>query len=231
MTTFNKQTLKTFFENGDVPTGQNYADFIDSNMNLVETAEQAMAGALKTTELITPRVSATNINITGILSAATLSVDNITTPSVTASAASITGSATIGGSLNVGSNISASTINVTGDVSAATGTIYVSAARTGTLFLGDGVVSAAGTAQATAAPLIYGINVGRGVVDGQTTGFGLVGNRQRQIQYLFNNGASANLWPPVGGVINGLAVNTPLALATSAMVTIVHIGASAYAVK
>lgn len=226
MTTFNKTTLKTFFENGDVPTGQNYADFIDSNVNLVETAEQAMAGALKTTELVTPLVSATNINVTGILSAATLAVNTLTAPSISASAASITGN------LSVGTNISAATINVAGDVSAATGTVYASALRsTNGLISGVGIVSAAGTTQGTAAVLTNVVNRGKGIADGSTTGFTPLANRAGLVQYLFNEGASANLWPPVGGTINGLAANAAFSLATSAMVTIVHLTASAMAVK
>lgn len=220
MTTFNKTTLKTFFENGDVPSGQNYADFIDSNVNLVETTEQAMAGALKTTELITPRASATNLNVTGILSAATLSVDVISTPFITASGASVTG------------GVSAGSLNVSGDVSAATGTIYASAMRSTNGFIaGVGIVSAAGTAQATAALLTNVVNRGKGIVDGSTTGFTPLANRAGLVQYLFNEGASANLWPPTGGVINGLAANAAFSLAASAMVTIVHLTASAYAVK
>jgi hypothetical protein len=62
MTTYNKASLKTFFEQGDVPQGADYANFIDSCINIVETAAQTMAGALVTTKLITPLVSATTLN-------------------------------------------------------------------------------------------------------------------------------------------------------------------------
>ena len=93
------------------------------------------------------------------------------------------------------------------------------------------MVSAAGTAQAAAAVLTNVINRGKGIVDGTTTGFMPLANRAGLVQYLFNEGASANLWPPVGGTINGLAVNTVFPLAASAMVTIVHLTVSAYAVK
>ena len=121
MTTYNKATLKTFFETGDVPGGSNYADFIDSYVNIVDTALQTMAGPLSTTEVITPRVSAANANVTGVLSAATLSVDSITTPSITASAATITG-------IVSADRIVASAGNFVADVSAG-GTIYASAMR------------------------------------------------------------------------------------------------------
>lgn len=237
MTTYNKATLKTFFETGDVPSGTDYANLIDSYVNIVETTTQVMAGALNPTELITARVSAANGNITGILSAATLAVDSISTPSITASAASITGTVSAAG-LNVTGNISAvnglvtaSAASFTADVSA-NGTIYASAMRSVNGFIGGtGIVSAAGTAQATAASLTFMVNRGKGVADGTTTGFTPLANRAGLTQYLFNEGVSANLWPPTGGTINGLPVNAAFSLAASAMVTIVHLTASAYAVK
>lgn len=221
MTTYDKTTLKTFFETGDIPTGSDYSNLIDSCVNVAETSAQSMNGPLNPTELITPRVSATNVNITGILSA-----QNVVLNSLTASAAALAGS------LTVGSNISAATLNVTGDVSAATGTVYASAMRSvNGIFQGVGIVSAAGTAQATAAILTNVINRGKGIADGQTTGFTPMANRAGLVQYLFNEGVSANLWPPVGGTINGLAANAAFALAASAMVTIVHLTSSAMAVK
>lgn len=208
MTTYNKSTLKTFFETGDIPTGTDYANFIDSYVNIVETGVQTMAGALNPTELIAARVSATNANITGIMSASTLVAN--------------TGSF---------STIAANSGSFTADVSAS-GTIYASAMRSVNGFIsGVGIVSALGSTQATAAPLSFVVNRGKGIVDGTTTGFMPLANRAGLVQYLFNEGVSANLWPVVGGTINGLAVNAPFALAASAMVTIVHLTASAHAVK
>jgi hypothetical protein len=99
-------------------------------------------------------------------------------------------------------------------------------------FIGSvGIVSAAGSAQATAAVLTNVVNRGKGVVDGQTTGFMPLANRAGLVQYLFNEGASANLWPPVGGTINGLAANAAYSLAASSGFTIVHLTASAMMVK
>jgi hypothetical protein len=34
MTTYNKATLKTFFAQGDIPSGTDYANFIDSYVNV-----------------------------------------------------------------------------------------------------------------------------------------------------------------------------------------------------
>lgn len=242
--TANKASLQALFETGDVPTGADYSNLIDSCLNLVETSAQNMLGALIATEVITPRVSAANLNVTSVLSAQSLVVNNyntvsatsINTPSLTASAATITGSLNVGASVIASAAVfgvvSAASLNVTGDVSAATGTVYASAMRSTNGFIGGvGVVSAAGTTQGTAATLSNVVNRGKGIVDGTTTGFTPLANRAGLVQYLFNEGVSANLWPPTGGTINGLAANAAFALATSAMVTIVHLTASAYAVK
>lgn len=219
MTTYSKASLKTFFETGDVPTGQNYSDFIDSYINIVDTSAQQMNSSLEPTELIAPRVSATNVNVTGTFSASNAVLGGITTLGrVVASAATVS------------AMLSAGSLNVDTDVSAG-GTIYSSAMRSGGFIGTTGVVSAAGSTQATAALLTNVVNRGKGIVDGTTTGYTPLTNRPGLTQYLFNEGASANLWPPTGGIINGLAANAAFPLAASAMVTIVHLTASAYAVK
>lgn len=68
MTTYSQNTLKTFFQTGDVPTGSDYANLIDSCLNIVDTSAQSIAGPINPTELITARVSAGNIIATGTLS-------------------------------------------------------------------------------------------------------------------------------------------------------------------
>lgn len=221
MTTYNRTSLKTFFETGDVPTGTNYADLIDSCLNLVDTDTQSIAGPINPTELVTPRVSATDVNVTGTLMAVSFSPSSISTTTISAGI--------IYSDRVVVSAVSANRVNtslVSADV------VHASAARISSgVYQGVGIVSAAGSAQSTAAILTNIINRGKGVVDGQTTGFTPPSNRTGLVQYLFNEGASANLWPPAGGTINGLAVNAAFPLAASAMVTIVHLTASAMAVK
>lgn len=87
MTTYNKATLKTFFETNDVPGGTDYANLIDSQVNIVETAVQAMAGTLQAPELVASRVSAGNVNITGTLQVAgTFTVDRLAVSAMTISA-------------------------------------------------------------------------------------------------------------------------------------------------
>jgi hypothetical protein len=203
MTVFNKTTLQTFFETGDVPNGQNYADFIDSCVNMAETTVQTVQGPLNPTELITPKVSAGNgvftgnLSVAGTLSAATLSFD-----SISASAGTFVG--------RVSANSLSSTIGVFGNVA---------------------IISAAGTTQATAAQLSAVINRGAGVVDGTTTGFVLINNRAGLTQYVVNGGASANLYPPSECVINVLATNAAFGMTANTLYTIIHTTNSAFAVK
>lgn len=213
MTTANKTTLIALFETGDVPNGTQYATMINSSVNLAETAEQQMVGALSTTELIAARVSAGNINITGTFSAVNCSMN-----SIAASAAIFTQTSA--------NYINVSSLAVTGDVSANSSMIHASAAKWSV-----GIVSAAGTAQAAGAPLIYTINTGMGVADGATTGFLIPANQRGRVQYIINGGASANLWPPVGGQINALASNAAFAMAANIPYFIIHTLASGYAVK
>lgn len=232
MTTYNKSTLKTFFEQNDVPQGSDYANLIDSQINIVETALQSMGGALATTELIAPRVSAANIVATQTVSAVSIYADNLFANNLTAVSANLTfNNVTVAGTITASAgNFNALTI--TGDVSATSGTVYASAMRSNNGFIGSsGVVSAAGTTQGTAAILTNVVNRGKGIVDGTTTGFTPLTNKAGLVQYFYNEGVSANLWPPTGGTINGLAVNAAFALAASAAYTIFHITASSYGVK
>lgn len=263
MTTYNRTSLKTFFQTGDVPTGNDYGNLIDSCLNIVDTGAQSIASPLAATELIAPIVSSSTITGNSL---AALSGSLVITGAtgVFIESSSTRTEITAGSDFNVSAKdeiniiatndfimestggdlvVSASQVfiggptDITGDVTVAGGisiTANVSASAVYApqgLFGGTGIVSAAGTAQATAALLSNFINRGKGVADGQTTGFRPPANRPGYVQYLYNEGPSANLWPPVGGTINGLAANAPLALATSAMVTIVHLTASAMAVK
>lgn len=226
MTTYSKTTLKTFFETNDVPQGGDYGNLIDSQVNIAESTLQSMTGALSTTELITPRVSATNLIATIAVSAAAIYADNIYAGNLTAVSANLSFN-----NITVAGTVTASAASIATDVSAA-GTVYASAMRSTNGFIGStGIVSAAGTSQGAAAVLTNVINRGKGVADGTTTGFTPLTNRAGLVQYLYNEGVSANLWPPTGGTINGLAVNAAFSLAASVSYTIFHITASAYGVK
>ena len=49
----NKTTLKTYFQQGDIPTEGQYVDLIDSQLNVAETTAQTVAGAVTFTSAIT----------------------------------------------------------------------------------------------------------------------------------------------------------------------------------
>jgi hypothetical protein len=247
MTTYNKATLKTFFQTNDVPDGSDYANLIDSCVNLVETTTQEMAGALSSTEINTALVSAGNGNFTGNVECLTLTADGaatfyggITAPSGTSALlynltvnnnGFITGTMECGGLLTADSGLQA-----TGDVSANTVTVYASAVRSPSGYFGNSVtpiVSAAGTTQGAATVLATSPIVrGQGTADGATTGYAIPANKIGLVQQFVHEGTvSGNLWPPTGGTINALAANAAFALAANTMYTIVHKTASAYAVK
>lgn len=203
MTTYNKTTLKTFFEDGDVPAGTNYSDFIDSCVNTVETAVQSLSGPFYATEVISPTVSALNVTATGTLTAHAVSTDTMTSPAV------------------ISTTVSAVTLY------ANTGRI-----RNGVIGETPTIVSAAGTSQATGALFSTYITRGQGTTDGSETGYLLAAPSIGWTQYFMHEGAvSANLWPSSGCKINGLASNAAFGMAANTMYTIVHITASAYAVK
>jgi len=214
MTTYNKQTLATFFQTGDVPDGGDYSNLIDSQINIVETSAQSMAGALVTPELITPRVSAANVNVTGTLtvtgtySAATVNANLINATTVSAGA-------TYTDSLSVSANTSAAAMWINGNLIRPVVTI-----------------AASGITLGTANILTGQINRLTSVSDGTATGVGLKSNLTGLTQLLYNETAtSANLWPCTGGQINALASGAAFALAGSTLYTIVHTKASGYAVK
>jgi hypothetical protein len=260
MTTYNKNTLKTFFQTNDVPDGNDYANLIDSQINIVETASQSMAGPLVTTELVTPRVSAT----AGIFSSVSAASINAAVLNTSQGIASL-GQTIIAGSVTITSAVTMVNAGISivgnGDFSTSGGSVLCSALNvaggalvsrnTGGLFIGGdvsansasvycsalhissvGIVSAAGTTQGAAAVLTNSINRLQGINDGAQTGFAIPANKVGLVQYIVNETAtSANLWPPTGGTINNLGVNNVFALAGGTSYTIFHTRASAYGVK
>lgn len=209
MPNYNKSTLITFFEQNDVPQGTDYANLITSQVNLVETSVQAMAGGLQTTELVASRISAGNINATGTLTAATFSISNLAVSGLVVSGQTTTQS------LIISTQTSANNMNISGDLIRPVSTY-----------------SAAGTAQATATQIIAGNAVLTGATDNINTGYILLGNRTGLNQTIYNqNTISANLWPCLGGQINALASNAAFGMAASTLYTVFHTRASGYAVK
>ena len=85
-----KSVLKGYFETGDTPSQAQYADLIDSKLNLAETGVQIAAGTISSS-ILDASVSLKSINITGsnisssgIITADTLTSNNIVfTPGAT----------------------------------------------------------------------------------------------------------------------------------------------------
>jgi len=130
MTTRNESALALLFQQGDVPSGTDYANLIDSQVNVAETSAQTMQGPLITSELIAPQVSATNGTFTGTMRiGGTTSAADIYADALRVSALSI-------------STISAKVA-------------YASAGRfvNGVYIGGEVIISAVGTAQTTASIL------------------------------------------------------------------------------
>lgn len=249
MTTYNKTTLKTFFETGDVPQGSDFANFIDSYVNLVETAEQDMAGPLYTTKLITPRVSAGSINVTGgeivgngitaknltISGSATLSSDVTVSGQLTAAAGTFIGIVSAAGVVVNGNIAGSGALNINGAGTFGT-TVKATKVSSQTAYNGIAIISAAGSTQATAGPISATVGICRlqGTTDGAQTGYilpspaALLG----MVQNIVHEGAvSGNLWPSIGCQINGLAANTPFALAATTPYRVIYTQVSGYGVK
>ena len=147
MTIITKTSAKALFEQGDFPSQQNFADFIDSTLFLAEVSSQAISGA----------------------------------------------------------------ISVSGGVT-----------------LGQAIVSAAGTAQGTAAIIMSPIAVLAGVTDGSATGCILVSGQTATSYVINSTTASANLWPPSGQNINNLSNNTAFGLAAKTLYTVIPVGTTFY---
>lgn len=99
MTAQNRATLKSEFETGDVPDGTDYANLIDSFLNLVETSAQTVNGAITFGGAVTLNSTVTaatanvvgNARVSGTFSAGTVNVTNaVSAGSVNASAATFT---------------------------------------------------------------------------------------------------------------------------------------------
>lgn len=255
MTTYDKQTLKTYFQTGDVPTGADYGNLIDSQVNVAETSAQSMLGKLIVPEVIASRVSCGNIAVTGTFSAATFNVGSLVTNTVSAGSvyANTFGvintqyvsarDATIVSGLDVGGMIRASGVIRTSAGITSYGSVTFQPVPTfnnafyiysGLAFHPGGTAvattSAAGTNQGAAATVSASNCVTQcaGVANGVTTGFILQANNTGCIQYLFNPSTSANLYPPSGGQINALGANNPYPLTAGSLTTVIHMSATIY---
>ena len=98
----NRTTLKGYFETGDIPSQAQYADLIDSQLNLAETGIQTAAGGLTVDGNLSSSniISSNHITASGNISASgDLSIQGF--PSVSASIANLVA----GGTDNLGNHI------------------------------------------------------------------------------------------------------------------------------
>jgi hypothetical protein len=90
MTARARATLKTAFENGDVPDEDDYEDLIDSSLNLTDSSAQTMtskltvSGGLETTTVSAVTVRASSCTLTGSVTA-----NSVSTPLVCAANISV----------------------------------------------------------------------------------------------------------------------------------------------
>ena len=61
----NKTNLKTYFETGNIPKQSQYADLIESNLNLQETGTQILVGTLSSSNLLANKFQAYNSGFSG----------------------------------------------------------------------------------------------------------------------------------------------------------------------
>lgn len=92
MTILTKTQIKSMFENGDVPSGTDFANWIDTCITAAETSAQSMTGSLNIAGTLNASV----------VSAGTISIGNITVDTISASGANFTRvSATTGNFVNL----------------------------------------------------------------------------------------------------------------------------------
>ena len=74
----NRITLKGYFETGDIPSQAQYADLIDSKLNLAETGVQVIDGTISSSFLVVANqiTASGNISSSGNIIAETGSFDN-----------------------------------------------------------------------------------------------------------------------------------------------------------
>ena len=115
MTQQTRANLKAKFEDGDIPSGTDYSDLIDSSVFLSDTTAQSLsspltvAGALgASTAVSAPSVEASSATITGTVSAASGFITTLTCDQISGSAANFTRMSA--------ANVSANALGITGSL-------------------------------------------------------------------------------------------------------------------
>jgi len=170
----NRTTLKTYFQQGDIPTQGQYVDLIDSQLNLNDGGTQILSGSISASNFVSSAgislagtisssgnleighitssggISTTNLNLTHITSSGGISTPNISASLQLITDKIVTGSAAKG-------------INLVGDITAsanisASGTDYTLGS---TRFL-NGHITASGNISSSGTGSFAKINTGQG---------------------------------------------------------------------
>jgi hypothetical protein len=210
MTVRDITTLQALFEQGDTPTGTNYADMIESAVNRAETSAQSLSGPLSGTEFIAPIISAgTRINAPTV-SATNITVsNNVSAVSINAGTVSATNLyGTHNGPVKGATTVSATNIS-TNDLNVNT-----------ELVLGSETVAGSGSTQGTANQVVGPVTFM--TVTSAAQGVILQSGAAGRVQYLINTDAAvtAKVYPSTDGVINALATNAAFDLLPSTKVQI-----------
>lgn len=220
MTAQTPTTLKTAFENGDTPQGSDFANLIDSSINVATSAEQAIDSNLKTTkELIAARVSADSIGVSSLTVTGTVAFTNLALTNglsvvgtaafaaVNASGAAVfDGAATFNSAANFNG---AATLN--GAVTFNSAATFNSSPIVNSL---EASTSAGGSNQATAT-LLNGayfsiIRAGTSAQGVSLPTFAVTG--QQKAVYNTVTANEVKIYPPTSAQINNLGLNTAFIL-------------------
>jgi hypothetical protein len=125
----NKTTLKGYFEIGDIPSQAQYADLIDSNLNLQETGTQILVGTLSASflEVQNHITSSGNISASGYLVAQNITASG----NISASGYLVAQNITASSNISASGYLVAQNITASGNISAS----YTSTGSFGSLRL------------------------------------------------------------------------------------------------
>lgn len=96
MSIVSRTTLKSYFETGDTPTQSQFADLIDSCLNLAASAPQTILGNVTISGGLT---------VTGTVSAGGFSIANLSTGIVSAASLNVTGTSKLDGAVTFDSTV------------------------------------------------------------------------------------------------------------------------------
>ncbi len=126
MASQDRVTNKARFEDGDKPTGSNYADLIDSFISLADTTAQVAASDIQTprliatTEVSSPQVNATEVSASvgsfTILGAGTVSANTIRATDISASSMTLAGTFVVSGASTLHGRVQVGDAATRGDI-------------------------------------------------------------------------------------------------------------------